>query len=136
VPLSAEVVFRFVASDLGRASLVEAAIDEFSIIDRTEAAMTSARGEGTVLFPAHPNPFERRTEIHYRLARTGLVTVKIFDAGGRRVCTLESGTRRAGPHEIVWDGCDATGHRVASGVYTLRIEAPDATQSRSLVLVR
>jgi flagellar hook assembly protein FlgD len=60
----------------------------------------------------------------------------VLDARGRLVRTLLAGPVAAGPHESTWDGRDAGGHRVASGAYGVRLEAPGFEASRRVVLVK
>ena len=54
------------------------------------------------------------------------VTVRITDASGRLVRTLELGPRAAGLQHATWDGKDATGLRQPAGTYTIAITARDA----------
>jgi flagellar hook assembly protein FlgD len=42
----------------------------------------------------------------------------------------------AGAHAVEWDGRDAHGRAVASGVYFARLEAGDRSESRRIVLLR
>jgi flagellar hook assembly protein FlgD len=48
------------------------------------------------------------------------VTVDIYDVSGRRVRTL-SAPGNPGPQTLTWDLKNTYGHRVASGVYVLRM---------------
>ncbi|MGD8395067.1 MAG: M1 family aminopeptidase [Candidatus Eiseniibacteriota bacterium] len=89
------------------------------------------------LGPAAPNPFTARTGARLATgdARTP-VAVGIYDGSGRLVRLLLQ-ERVAGERRVEWDGRDAGGHGVASGVYFMR-----ATQdgrlaaARRIVLVR
>ena len=51
-------------------------------------------------------------------------------------CTLVDGTLDAGPHEVVWDGKDAVGRDVSSGVYLYRLVTPSRMITRRMTLVR
>ncbi len=85
-----------------------------------------------------PNPSAGATHIVYRVPHRGdSHQVEVYDAGGRAVRTLFSGERAVGDYELEWDGRDAGGARVASGVYFVRLRAGGATQAtRKLVFVR
>jgi len=85
-----------------------------------------------------PNPSGGATRVVYRVPHHGdSHEVEVYDAAGRAVRRLFSGTRPAGDYELEWDGRDGSGARVASGVYFVRIRAAGATQvARKLVLVR
>ena len=69
----------------------------------------------------YPNPVQSATTITYRLPRDEHVTLEVYDMTGRRVQTLVNGHRAAGSHDATWDGRDASGQRVASGVYFYQI---------------
>jgi len=86
---------------------------------------------------AWPNPFGGEVHIEYVApANGGQHTVAVYDAAGRLVSVLFSGRRDGGAHQLQWDGRDAGGRRVASGVYFVRVHSRDATSvGRKLVLV-
>lgn len=64
----------------------------------------------------------------------GRVTLKLYTADGRAVRTLFDGDRPAGSFTVTWDGKDAGGATVASGLYVLRAHGP-RLDARSKVLV-
>jgi hypothetical protein len=70
----------------------------------------------------YPNPFNPSTRITYTLPQTGVVRLSVFNLLGQQVLNLVNGPVSAGTHEVVWDGRDAAGRGVASGVYFYRIE--------------
>ncbi len=88
------------------------------------------------LSPASPNPFNPTTSIAYSLDRESDVRIAVYDVAGRRVTTLVSGTVAAGEHRVSWDGRDARGNNVASGVYLYVLEAGDVVEARRMVLVK
>jgi flagellar hook assembly protein FlgD len=55
---------------------------------------------------------------------------------GKLVKRLVSGSMKAGRHSVVWDGTDAHGVRVASGVYLYKLEASGFVAQRKLVLMK
>lgn len=85
---------------------------------------------------ARPNPFNPRLEVAYTLDRAGSVRLDVFDARGRLVRTLVHADAAAGAGAVIWQGEDASGRPVASGVYQLRLTTIDRTISRSVTLVR
>ncbi|MBP1654857.1 MAG: Subtilisin-like serine protease, partial [Bacteroidetes bacterium] len=94
-----------------------------------------------VLEQNYPNPFNPETRIAYGLPSQSGVTLRIFDMLGREIRTLVNGIQSAGRHESTWDGTDAAGRNVASGVYLYRLEAIDAlgrqtSTSRKMILLR
>jgi flagellar hook assembly protein FlgD len=64
------------------------------------------------------------------------VTAKVYSPAGRLVKTLVDTRLDAGDHVLPWDGTDGTGHRVASGVYFVRLVAGSNRASGKLVLLR
>lgn len=85
---------------------------------------------------AAPNPFLGSTHLGFDLVRTGHVTVRIFDARGRRVRTLLDGDRTAGEIGVDWDGRDAAGRAVGPGLYLAEVESGAARLSRKLLRLR
>jgi hypothetical protein len=89
----------------------------------------------TQLLPNAPNPVAAMgTDIRFRLAQDGAVRVSIFDIQGRVVRTLTEGFETAGEHTVHWDGRDARGSNLASGLYFYTLTSPDGTFTRKLVV--
>jgi hypothetical protein len=88
------------------------------------------------LFAARPNPFNPETSIGYFLDKDGVIELSVYDVSGRLVRTLVSGQVPAGEHVAAWDGRDAHGNHVASGVYLYRLSAGDVLEARRMVLVK
>jgi hypothetical protein len=84
-----------------------------------------------------PNPFGAETTVRFSLARSGPVSVSVYDLQGRLVRTLAGGgLLEAGVRELRWDGRDADGREVANGVYLCRVEADGQAASRRMVVLR
>jgi hypothetical protein len=83
---------------------------------------------------AYPNPFSATTSIEVTSDNDGPVSVEVFDVAGRRVRELH--VARAGTRTITFDGRDARGNFLASGVYFFRVTAGDATATRKIVIER
>jgi hypothetical protein len=142
VPLTDQVQFRFVASDDDQGSVVEAAVDDFSIVvfeipaTAVQPATVSILG-AVALGPNIPNPFNPVTTIHYNVPSPGQkVTLRIFDVSGRVVSTLIDDETILGHNSVVWRGRDDQGREVSSGVYFCRIEAGGQSATQKLLLVR
>ncbi|MCB2230276.1 FG-GAP repeat protein [bacterium] len=104
---------------------------------------TDAGGGGGVVLPVdfqlyqnYPNPFNPTTTIAFQLPVKSHVEIDVFNVLGRRVTTIVSAEFPAGSHSVVWDGTDAAGDDVASGVYVYRLTAGEAVLSRKMVLAR
>lgn len=88
------------------------------------------------LMPSRPNPSRGMTQVRFALPHAGDATLAIYDTNGRLVRTLLDGTLSAGLHQAAWDGADANGHRVASGLYYYRLSTVEGTVRRSMVMLR
>ena len=88
------------------------------------------------LLPPRPNPFAGTSEIPFLLPRAGEARVEVYNALGVQVRILARGTRSAGQHTVIWDGRDGSGHKVASGVYLVRLAFGGASIERTLSLIR
>ena len=89
------------------------------------------------LFQNHPNPFNPSTMIRYYLPEDTDVTLGVYDASGRLVVRFSEREKQpSGYHEFEWNGRDASGKAVASGVYFCRLQAGKLTQSRKMIVLR
>ena len=88
------------------------------------------------LEPAYPNPFNPSTRIAFTLPAAGPVKVTVLNIRGQRVRVLADGLYPAGRHLLTWDGRDASGRQVASGIYLYVLETPAGTRSRKMTLIR
>jgi len=110
------------------------AIDNLEVITPSPTASPVARR--FALAQNTPNPFNPMTEIQFELPERIPVHLQVFDLRGRLVRTLVDGPREAGLQRVTWDGRDARGARVASGVYLYRIQAGDWVDQRKMTLVK
>ena len=88
------------------------------------------------LFQNHPNPFNPSTLLRFQLDKDANVSLDVYDAAGAYVTTLASGPYVRGTYEARWDGTDARGTRVGSGVYFARLAGSGATVTRKMVLLK
>ena len=114
---------RFIATDGGISSLVEAAIDDITIDDRSFTMVPASphTAPGLAILGASPNPFEEGTGVRFTIGVDGPVSGRVFDATGRLVRELPAGVLRAGENVLRWDGADAHGRAAASGMYWIEV---------------
>ena len=108
--------------------------------DRSPAAMrtliylqqllVTARPEKTQLLANYPNPFNPETWIPYELATDTHVRLTIYNTQGVVIRTLQLGHQSAGYYTgrdraAYWDGRNALGERVASGLYFYQLETDE-----------
>ena len=95
----------------------------------------------TMLLPNFPNPFNPETWIPYHLANDTDVSLSIYDINGALVRELDLGHQRAGYYTdrsraAYWDGRNAVGESVASGVYFYQLRAGDYLKLRKMVIIK
>ena len=84
----------------------------------------------------YPNPFNPETRIVFNLYTDARARLAVFDLLGREIKTLIDETLAAGDHSVVWDGKDAVGRPVASGVYFYRLETAAGSDARKMMLLK
>jgi hypothetical protein len=90
----------------------------------------------TRLFPVRPNPFSATTTVRFSLVREGEVELRIYDARGLLVRSLEDRVYAAGIHQLVWDGRDGGGRSVAAGVYFIEMRAGAFEATEKMMLLK
>ena len=95
----------------------------------------------TALHPNYPNPFNPETWIPYELATDTDVQILIYDAQGTLIRRIELGHRFAGDYTqpsraAYWDGCNALGERVASGVYFYQLLTTETSLIQKMVILK
>ena len=88
------------------------------------------------LFQNYPNPFNQTTKIEFTLAKSGFVSLTIYDLLGRKVKTLVSEHVFSGYKSVLWDGKNNFGNEVASGIYFYQIKVGNFTETKKLVLLK
>ena len=102
----------------------------------TATGISTPSTSATVLLQNHPNPFNPTTSIRYELRHDADVTLSVYDATGAYVSTLVAGTQTHGSHDVAWNGTDAKGTRVGSGIYFYRLVSQGTTLTRKMVLLK
>jgi len=83
-----------------------------------------------------PNPFNPSTGISFALPKDAKVNLSIYNVLGQHVVTLVDETMRAGNQTVSWDGLDASGSQVASGVYFYKLRAGDFSDTKKMLLLK
>jgi len=71
----------------------------------------------------HPNPFNPETRIPYTVPISSEVRLNIYNIEGKWICTLSEGVHAVGRYEALWDGRDASGGMMGTGIYLCRMDA-------------
>lgn len=83
----------------------------------------------------YPNPFNPATTIRFEVASPGAVRLTVHDLAGRAVWS-RGWDAPAGPQHVLWEGRDAIGEALPSGVYLYRVETRDGGGGGRMTLVR
>ena len=103
--------------------------------------LTALAPEETALLPNYPNPFNPETWIPYQLAESADVTLTLHAVNGVLVRRLALGYQPAGIYQTrtraaYWDGKNALGEPVASGVYFYTLTAGDFNATRKMLIMK
>jgi len=108
-------------------------------IANLELLLATITPDQTKLLANYPNPFNPETWIPYHLAKDAEVTLHIYAVNGTLVRTLTLGHQPAGMYQnrsraAYWDGKNAFGEPVASGVYFYTLTADDFSATRKMLI--
>ena len=93
------------------------------------------------LLQNYPSPFNPETWIPYQLEASTEATIEIHALSGRRVRRFDLGLLPAGfytrrENAEYWDGRNAAGERVASGVYFYTLQTADYAETRKMLIAK
>lgn len=88
------------------------------------------------LYQNYPNPFNASTTIQYRLPQHSYVTVTIYSILGKEIKTIVNQQQEAGEYRVAWNGSDDHGHEVGSGVYFVRLQTNNFTDTKKILFVK
>lgn len=119
------------------------AVDNLEVQDRLTGVSSQPEiPSDFALSQNYPNPFNPSTTIRYALPADAHTVLKIFDITGSEIAVLVDALQKPGFYSCVWDGRNAAGRTVATGVYLYRIEARrvsgsggDFVQTNKMVLL-
>ncbi|MFN0157173.1 MAG: FlgD immunoglobulin-like domain containing protein [Bacteroidota bacterium] len=84
----------------------------------------------------YPNPFNPSTMINYALPLDAFVTIKVYDILGRELATLVNEIQKTGYRNVQWNGLNASGLPVATGVYFYRIDVKSTTGDANFTSIK
>ena len=99
------------------------------------------RPNTTALLANYPNPFNPETWIPYHLATASDVRITIYDGFGTLVRQFDLGHQPAGLYQTrdraaYWDGTNALGESVASGIYFYTLKTDDFSAIRKMLILK
>lgn len=124
---------------MGGRSLIGAIIDSTRYgtlvgiqgIGKSESSPATLR-----LYGNYPNPFNLSTTIVYDLPSPGHVTIRIYSIRGELIKKISRGIESSGKRSVVWNGTDAAGNEVSSGVYIVQVQLGKHIERVKITLVK
>ncbi|MCB0564983.1 MAG: HYR domain-containing protein [Phaeodactylibacter sp.] len=83
---------------------------------------------------AYPNPFSHQVKMDFFLPEAGQVMMNIFNLQGQLIRELHNGQLDAGDHQKQWDGTDAGGKQLPSGMYLVKLKVGKEVLNKRLVM--
>lgn len=87
--------------------------------------------EGFKLSQNYPNPFNPSTKINFSIAKSGFVSLKVYDILGKEVAILVNDIKQAGDYSV-----DFNASYLASGTYFYKIETNGFSEIKKMMLVK
>jgi hypothetical protein len=84
----------------------------------------------------YPNPFNPSTIISWQLAKSSIVTLKIYDVLGNEITTLVNEYQNAGKHSITFDIQQALKHNLSSGIYFYQLKAGSNITAKKMMYLK
>ena len=81
----------------------------------------------------YPNPFTSETNFELSIEEAGLVSLVIYDVGGRPVKTLMNENSSPGKRIIPWNGTNESGNQVSPGIYFYFFKTTDTERIQKIV---
>jgi hypothetical protein len=133
IDLTPNMNVRFIASDDEPGSLVEAAVDDFEVLDVNLALVDVEQQPAASTFTLeqnYPNPFNPSTSIAFSIPSAAAVRLRVYNSYGQQVATLVDERLREGRHVISFDAGE-----LPSGLYMYELRADDARLTRKMMLL-
>lgn len=104
------------------------------------AAISLIAGGEVGVYTINRNLMRGRTEVvtaSFNLKEAGYTTLTVYNSIGQRIRTLfQAYTQARYDHDLVWDGTNDAGERVASGVYYIRLEGRRFVLTKKVALIK
>ena len=88
------------------------------------------------LHNAYPNPFNPMTNIRFDVPHTSDVVVSVYNMLGQKVVELTNATYSQGVYNITWNGTDANGNAVGSGLYIYHMQAGGFSETNKMLYLK
>ena len=108
-----------------------------TLSNATVVVSSSAVPRAFTLGNARPNPFNPSTTIAYKVPQQSHITLTVYNILGQEVVRLVDQAQAPGRYTIVWNGTNALGQTVTSGVYLYRLTSSTGyNQAKRITLLK
>jgi carboxypeptidase D len=87
------------------------------------------------LLKTYPNPLRSKVTMAFQLLQSANCKLRIYNATGQLVKTVLDDAKEPGFYDVIWDGTDDAGRRVAAGVYCFSLVAGEQKTMGKLVKI-
>ena len=84
----------------------------------------------------YPNPFNPSTTIAFEVPNASDVMITVYNVLGQKVIDLVNSDYSAGNYNVSWNGLDAAGNPVSSGLYMYKMTAGDFTATSKMLYLK
>ncbi len=112
---------------------------ETSIIFRKYEVIVNTEELFPIIFSnykIYPNPIKNSTYINYKLTKTSLIEIKIYNLKGELIKTLLDKKQSTGTYKIEWNATDKNGKEIKTGLYLIRLKAGKQIMTCSVEVIK
>ncbi|MFT5232561.1 MAG: Zn-dependent M28 family amino/carboxypeptidase [Candidatus Krumholzibacteriia bacterium] len=113
-----------------------ATLAEVAVLQDDQSGVGDLPQYGPIDLVAFPNPFNPQVTVSFSPEKDIEGEVAVYDLSGKQIAVVATGTFLRGQNVVQWNGTDASGREVSSGVYVFRMKAGDKTSSVAVSLVK
>jgi len=84
----------------------------------------------------YPNPFNPSTTIAFDVPASSQVMITVYNVLGQKVIDLVNSDYAAGAYNVAWNGVDAAGTPVSSGLYMYKMTAGNFTATSKMLYLK
>ena len=89
-----------------------------------------------LMVQSYPNPFNASTQIRYALPQATQVELSIFNLKGEEIYSRSAGQQTAGWYQFNWQGDNAHGETMPTGLYFFRVTTGSEAQTLKLLMIK
>jgi hypothetical protein len=132
------VVQYSLVNGVANVTVIDDAIDKFVIMhDWTSSVQDlGENASATRIVNVSPNPISDNNEVKFEILQSSEVKLQVVDMLGNIIATIADAPLSSGQYSVIWNGKDASGMKLTSGEYMIRLVAGSATSIYPVVVVQ